>query len=113
MPPPRGGNGGEAAQVSPAEMMQAEVAKLRAQVEQAEARITEAQASAEGFDPEAYRVEREQALAQAVKDAQAALKAWRDGKEGVRLPRLITLSSVADVDLQCASRSGGRSAQPI
>src|SRR4051794_36494498 len=52
---PRGGNGVEAAQVTPAEMMQAEVAKLTAQVQQAEARIEQAQADAGGFDPEGWR----------------------------------------------------------
>ena len=67
---------------TPLEMMKAAVETMRANIANVERRQADATEAAESFDPEAFKAAEETKLADAVKAAQAALKAWRDDADG-------------------------------
>lgn len=67
---------------TPAQMIEASIAKLTASITQAEQRATEAREQADSFDADEFRKSEEDRRAEAVKVAQAALKAWKTDADG-------------------------------
>jgi hypothetical protein len=64
------------------DMLRAEVAKLRKAIEAQEQRATTAREAADAFDADAFREAEQTRRQEAVKEAQARLKRWKDDTDG-------------------------------